>query len=426
LGGITFHVCCFSAVALLAQRQKDLQEKNGSNLPFKINPPIIPRHPAPRVLTTMPGYRGNPRRAFRPRSGNASRPYDIIEALRHNSLRVWFAANASERHGETPALKYRSTTRAIKRLNDVQTLIEGERFFVLRSADREVLRFGAAEKRITQILARVIDTTNSLRPRKRVRPKDVMQLALRRRLQAVRARGVQMEPNQHREEIDKASRLAAEQAEWIGTLEEANTGLELELSQAKARLAEERENLKEKNFVIQALQKRLESSGGGRASNVEAESWLSLICRLNPPTPLECIELIESTYGDKCIVLESAKDSTRAANLFSYGKRLLDMLRKLVTEYRTKLLEEGDNEARKVFGKNEYAAKESETVRRNKTMRRQRTFEYEREQIEMFSHLKIGTDDNVAKTIRVHFHWDADRKRIVIGYCGEHFAISSR
>jgi hypothetical protein len=65
-------------------------------------------------------------------------------------------------------------------------------------------------------------------------------------------------------------------------------------------------------------------------------------------------------------------------------------------------------------------------VMRNKAMRCQRTFAYEGEQIEMFRHLKIGTDDNVAKTIRVHFHWDADRKRIVIAYCGEHFAISSR
>jgi hypothetical protein len=331
-----------------SQPGKTMREKNGSNLPLKINPPVETRRPLRRVLTNMQVYRANPRHALQPRNGNVSRVYD-----------------------------------------------------------------------------RATNTTNSLRVRKHVRPKGVMQLTLRRRLQVVRARGDQMEANQLRVEIDKASRLAAEQAEWIGTLEESNTGLELELSQAKATLAEESENLKENNFVIQALKKRLESTGERRASNLEAESLLSLICRPDPPTPLECIELIESTYGDKCVVLESAKDSARAMNLFSYGKRLLDMLRRLVTEYRTKLLEEGDNEARKVFGKNEYAAKESETVRGNKTMRRQRTFEYEGEQIEMFRPLKIGNNDNVAKTIRVHFHWDADRKRIVIAYCGEHFAISS-
>jgi hypothetical protein len=111
---------------------------------------------------------------------------------------------------------------------------------------------------------------------------------------------------------------------------------------------------------------------------------------------------------------------------FLYGRRLLDMLRRLVVDYRNKLLDTGDNEARKVFGKNEYAAKESETVMANKTLRRLRTFEYEGQQVEMFRHLKIGADENITKTIRVHFHWDAKRQRIVIGYCGEHFPISSR
>jgi hypothetical protein len=234
------------------------------------------------------------------------------------------------------------------------------------------------------------------------------------------------EANQLREEINKASREAARRDEWISTLEDANTELESELSRAKATLTEQSENLSEKSSVIKALKKRLESTVEERADNSVTDSLLSLICRPDPPTPLECIELIERTYGDRCIILGSAKDSAQDMSLFSYGRRLLDMLRRLVTEYPTKLLEEGDSEARKVFGKNEYAAKESESVRRNKTMRRQRTFEYEGEQIEMYRHLKIGTDDNVAKTIRVYFHWDAKRKRIVIAYCGEHFAISRR
>jgi hypothetical protein len=427
VSGITFQVCCFSAVAVLAQRQEGPAREDSSNLKLKINPPIKTRRPHRRVLTTnMQIYRGNSRHAFQPRSGNVSRAYGIVEALCHDSLRVWFAAKASERHGETPALKYRSTTRAIRRLNDVQTLIEGERFFVRRSTDREVLRVGAAEKRITQILARVIGTTNSLRPRKRVRPKGVMQLALRHRLQAVRARGDQMEANQHREEIDKASRLAAEQAEWISALEEDNTRLKAELSAAKGRLADETENLKKKDFVIQALKKKPECVGSGQTGNLEMESLLSLALRPDPPSPLECLDAIQSSYTGKCIVLQSAKDSAREMNLFSYGRRLLEMLIRLVTHYRIKLLEQGDNEARKVFGKNEYAAKESKTVMGNKTMRGQRIFEYEGEQIEMVRHLKIGADENITKTIRVHFYWDAGRKKIVIAYGGEHFLISSR
>lgn len=291
----------------------------------------------------------------------------------------------------------------------------------------EILGWGNSQHaRSSQILAWVTNSTNVLCLRKRVRPEGVMQLALRRRLQRVRERGDQMNASQLREEMDKASQLVAEQAEWINALEDDNTGLESDLSDTKARLEEERENLKRQNFVIQALKNQLENAGAGRTSNLDADGLLKLACSPDPPTPLECIEIIESIYGDRCIVLESAKESARDMNLFSYGRRLLDMLRRLVTEYRIKLLEGGDNEARKVFGKNEYAAKESETVMANKGMRRQRTFEYEGEQIEMFRHLKIGADENIAKTIRVHFHWDAKREKIVIAYCGEHFSIASR
>jgi hypothetical protein len=291
----------------------------------------------------------------------------------------------------------------------------------------EVVGWGDTQHdRISQVLAWVTNNTNVLRLRKRVRPEGVTQLALRRRLQAVRARGVQMDAAQLREELDKASRLVAEQSEWINTLEDGNTELETELSATKERLDDERENLKNQNFVIQGLKSQLNSAGGGRTSNLDAEVLLELTCSPDPPTPLECIEVIENMYGDNCIVLESAKESARDMDRFAHGRRLLDMLRRLVTEYRGKLIEGGDNEARKLFGNNEYAAKESETVMGNQAMRRLRTFAYEGEQVEMVRHLKIGIEANVSKTIPVHFHWDSERGKIVIGYCGEHLPVASR
>jgi len=279
-------------------------------------------------------------------------------------------------------------------------------------------------ERITQVLAWVTNNTNVSRLRKRIRPEGVMQLALRRRLQAVRARGGQMDAAQLREELDKASQVLAEQAEWVSTLEDDNSALESELSDTKVRLADERENLRNQNFVIQSLKSQLGDAGGGRTSQLDGEGLLSLACRPDSPSPLECIEVIESLYGDKCIVLESAKESASDMEFFASGRRLLDMLRRLVTEYRKRLLEAGDSEARKVFTNNEYAARESETVMGNKSMRRQRTFEYDGKSIEMFRHLKIGVDDDLAKTIRVHFHWDPEREIIVIGHCGPHRDIS--
>ena len=38
----------------------------------------------------------------------------------------------------------------------------------------------------------------------------------------------------------------------------------------------------------------------------------------------------------------------------------------------------------------------------------------------MFQHLKIGRKADQRQTIRVHFAWDDDSGRIVIGHCGKH------
>ena len=62
---------------------------------------------------------------------------------------------------------------------------------------------------------------------------------------------------------------------------------------------------------------------------------------------------------------------------------------------------------------------------KNPDMRRRRTFDYDGTQVEMFQHLKIGVDDDQTRTIRVHFHWDGDRQKMVIGHCGEHLPVSS-
>jgi hypothetical protein len=70
-----------------------------------------------------------------------------------------------------------------------------------------------------------------------------------------------------------------------------------------------------------------------------------------------------------------------------------------------------------VFGSS-FAARESKTL--SKDGKTRRTFKYNGEDVEMMQHLKIGTADNAADTLRIHFHWDAAAQLIVIGYCGPH------
>jgi len=284
----------------------------------------------------------------------------------------------------------------------------------------------AQHERISQVLAWVTNNTNIPRLRKHIRPEGVTQLSLRRRMQAARAKSEQMDAAQLRLALEEASRQAAEQAKFFDELVDENSQLEGSVSEFKGDLKDARDDLAKKDFTIQSLKDQLARVGGDRTADADAEDLMDLACRTDPPSPLECIDLIEKVYGDRCTVLTSARSSAQEMDRFIYGRQLLDLLKRLVTDYRSKLMEGGDNKARTVFGKNEFAAKESETVMGNKAMRRQRMFEYEGKHVEMFRHLKIGVDDDATRTIRVHFHWDANREKIIIGYCGEHLSVSSR
>ena len=279
--------------------------------------------------------------------------------------------------------------------------------------------------RISQILAWVTNNTNIARLRNRIRPEGVVQLAMRRRLQAIRAKGAEMDAEQLRQELESAGRLEQEQAEWIDELERDNERMESDVTEAKAVIDDVSANLQKKEYELQALKDQLAKAGAGRSSAVDVENLLALASRGDQPAPSECLEVLQSVHGDKCLVLDTAWKSAADVSRFSYGRQLLSMLLKLVTSYRNALMSGGDSQAKKIFGKNEYAAKESETVIGNKSMLRARTFEYNGKPVQMLRHLKIGADDDKTKTIRVHFHWDPEEQRIVIGHCGAHLPIAS-
>lgn len=125
------------------------------------------------------------------------------------------------------------------------------------------------------------------------------------------------------------------------------------------------------------------------------------------------------------VILSNAYDSARESAAFEYRETAFKLILKLVTLYWETLVSGGgDAKARTVFGKEEYSAQESETVEKNQRARRLRTFTYKGEQVEMTRHLKHGVKDTVADTLRLHFHWDAQSKKIVIGHCGKHLDFS--
>ena len=295
----------------------------------------------------------------------------------------------------------------------------------------DIIKWGDTQhERIAQVLAWVTNSTNISRLRQHIRSEGVTLLAQRRRMQARWAKSEQMDSAQLRLALEETSRQANEQAseneKYFNDLVDENYRLGESVAELQGDLADAQDEIRKKDFNIQSLKDQLANTGFAQRNNVSAEELLELMCRHHSPSPLECVEVIEMLHGDCCTVLPSAKTSAAKMDRFIHGRQLLELLRRLVTSYRTGLMNGGDSEARKVFGKNEYAAKESETLMGNKEMRDQRTFVYDGNPVEMFRHLKIGVDDDTTKTIRVYFHWDAERKMIVIGHCGQHLTISSR
>ena len=286
----------------------------------------------------------------------------------------------------------------------------------------EIRGWGEEPQRISQILAHVTANTNIPRLRMHVRPEGVIQLSMRRRMEKVRATSAQMNAAQLRQALDEQ---AAEHESILTWMSDIATETETELSRYKEGLESAQDEIRRKNFEIQSLKAGLSSARDGNERDRNPEALLKLVASKKGPSPLDCIEIIEQIYGDRCTVLDSARASATKMTRFIYGRDLLDLLIRLVTAYRDKLIDGGDSKARWVFGKSEYAAKESETVMTNKAMRRKRTFDYAGTPVEMVRHLKIGVDDDPTRTIRVHFRWDADCQKIVIGYCGEHLPVSS-
>ena len=104
-----------------------------------------------------------------------------------------------------------------------------------------------------------------------------------------------------------------------------------------------------------------------------------LAAQKDAPSPLQCIEVIEQVYGDRCAILESARSSAKRMSRFGCGRELLDLLVRLVATYREGLMDGGgDSNARQVFGKNQLTGKESELVMATQSLRRRRVFEYKR------------------------------------------------
>ena len=280
--------------------------------------------------------------------------------------------------------------------------------------------------RVSRILATVTAHTNVPRLRKRIRPESVAQLSLRRHMQELHAKATEMGTAAFLKQLERLAGEVQKGDELITDLDSYSDDLESEKELLSSELEEVRETLRTREYEIQGLKHRLERAGESRDTDVDMDHLLQLVCHNGEPGVVDCLRLIGTVYGDRCLILESARESGSKMNRFTRGRYLLDRLIRLVTVYKDELVRGGDAQAKEVFGSSEFAATESESITSNRSLVRARTFEYDGQQVPMFRHLKIGVADDQTTTIRVHFHWDSEKGKIVIGYCGAHLPISSR
>jgi hypothetical protein len=214
--------------------------------------------------------------------------------------------------------------------------------------------------------------------------------------------------------------------------EVANLNHRLEVMEGDANLAETaQQDLRQR---LHAAERRAESLGSipaarigignGVANGNGAERRARILAVLSGRPSLEqSLLFLQDHFGDRLTVLASALASARESDAADFAQRekAFGMLQGLVTTYWEALRTgRGDTIARDIFGKDGYASKESDTGDANERMRRERTFVYKGTPVYMGRHLKIGFRESLEETARIHFHWDAEDARIVIGHCGKH------
>lgn len=219
-------------------------------------------------------------------------------------------------------------------------------------------------------------------------------------------------------------------AEYVALLEEADKELHAKDEQVLGL----RLNIEELDGQVSRLQADIEGlkhALSGQRSSIEPSSdELGVLAPLREAVtailtedpPLEnSLQLINMLFSDRVIVLDSAQDSAQesdAAN-FRYGKKAFELLWKLANGYWQALADgKGDQHAKTVFGHNAYAQNEGQAL--SNEGKHRRTFNYRGRDFLMEKHLKIGVKDSSTETLRIHFEWLADEKRLLVGYCGKH------
>lgn len=227
----------------------------------------------------------------------------------------------------------------------------------------------------------------------------------------------------------KSSQHAEELAEYVELLEAADQDLlrkDAELKQSRADFEakeEEVQDLKEEIFNLNQTLSGLQADDG-RGAAMEALDPIreQVLDALKSKLTLQkVVDLMDTLFPDRLVFLDTAMASAKEAdrNGSKLTGKACELLHTLATGYWSALNEgKGDQHAKSVFGKDAYAANESDSL--SNDGKRLRTFKYRGQDFVMEKHLKHGVKDSKAETLRIHFEWLPAEKMLVVGHCGKH------
>lgn len=213
-------------------------------------------------------------------------------------------------------------------------------------------------------------------------------------------------------EKNSSEQLISEAVKYLNELDQEK-GKNLVLQRANSNL----------QITIAGLQRLSKKFGVDKVNEELKIDLLQLFARNKNLTVTSCLKLIELLCVNQIYVHPDAYKSARDVDgIFINCGRLLSQLSILATTYYKDIQTQGEQEAKKAFTTNEYAASESETIRNSNSPEywTDRTIFYNGKEYKLTRHLKISKDFNVKYAIRTYFMFDSENKKIVIGYCGKH------
>ena len=146
----------------------------------------------------------------------------------------------------------------------------------------------------------------------------------------------------------------------------------------------------------------------------------------DPTTLVEVLQRAKSEYHDKIIILDSALKSARQST-FRPPIRVWEIILAFVEKYDHVLQRSNQKQSinLQVILRDTTAARvldisNKESKSTMNAFGEQRMFKYKNRNIELQTHIKIGTQHDQSKTLRLHFDFDKKTKKFIIGHCGKH------